>query len=266
MITHIYGTDTYRVKEYLKEHAAGAIIGEDGLKMQGLFDQAPVILYDPPAKTRIPEDLEVFIVSEKPVKRTGGSASPGGGKLKAKNAVELNILKGAEIISWIKSEAKRQGFAIDAEAVKLLAQNYRDTWQTKLTLDMLCNYAADATIRARDVTILAPTVSEEKIFDLTDAIAGRQKGQAVVLLSRQLEQGSDPYYLFSMIVGQFRNMIAPKRAGVHPYASGKAAGFAKRFQPGELPIFYRRLSALEHGVKGGEYDITDGLYKFIFSL
>ncbi len=253
MITNVYGTDTYRIKEYLHEHAAGAIIGEEGLKTQGLFDQAPVILYDPPAKLKIPEDLDVFVVTEKKPKTK-------------ENLVELNLLKGPEVASWIKNEAKRQGFAIDADAVSLLAKQYRDTWQIKLTLDMLCNYAVDATIRARDVTTLAPTVSEEKIFDLTDAIAGRQKGQAVVLLSRQLEQGSDPYYLFSMIVGQFRNMIAPKRAGVHPYAAGKAAGFAKRFQPGELPTFYRRLSALEHSVKEGEYDITDGLYKFIFSL
>lgn len=254
MITYLYGTDGYRIKEYLAEHAAGAIVGEEGLKMQGLFDQAPVILYDPPAKLKIPDDLEVFVVTEKKPKTK-------------KDLVELNPLKGPEIASWIKDEAKRQGFVIDADAVNLLAQNYYDTWQTKLELDLLCSYAYETKhITAKMVMLLLPKEALSSIFGMTDAIAAKRKSDAVLLLTEQLEGGIDPYYLFSMIVGQFRNMIAPKRAGVHPYAASRAAGFAKRFAADELKTMYRRLAALEHSVKGGKYDITDGLYQFIFSL
>ena len=50
------------------------------------------------------------------------------------------------------------------------------------------------------------------------------------------------------------------------FAAQKAAGFAKRFQPGELVVLYRRLFDLERSVKTGECDMEDGLYRFVFSL
>lgn len=262
MITYLVGTDTYRIKQYLAQHAPNAIVGEDGLKMQGLFDQAPVILYNPPAGLKIPENVEVFIVLEKKPKNK-------------KNVLEFNLFKGAEIASWIKEEAKRQGFSIDGEAVQMLAQQYRDTWQTRLALDMLCGYAhGDGRIMGDMVKTLLPDGALPSIFGMTDAIAAKRKGDAVVRLAEQLDRGVDPYYLFSMIVGQFRNMLrataapaeALAKAGIHPYAASKAVTAAKRFAPGELAMLYRRLANLEYSVKTGEYDITDGLYQFIFSL
>src|SRR3989344_1661284 len=155
MITYVVGNDQYRIREYLREHAPNAIIGEDGLKMQGLFDQAPVILYYPPADLKISEDIVVFIVSEKKSK-------------KAKNSIEFNILKGAEIARWIKEEVARQGFAINPDALAFLASRYRDTWQTKLDLDTICSYVHEKkTISVDDVYAVVTDVSEEKIFDLT---------------------------------------------------------------------------------------------------
>lgn len=261
MTTYLYGTDSYRIKQYLAEYAPNAIVGEEGLKMRGLFDQAPVVLHDPPADLKIPEDLTVFVVSEKKPRLTGGQAK---GK---KNLVELNLLKGAEIASWIREEAKRQECTIDGDALQMFAQQYRDTWQTKLALDMLCNYAqGDGRITGEMVRTLVPNGTLPSIFGMTDAIAAKRKGDAVVLLAQQLERGVDPYYLFSMVVGQFRNMLAPKRPGVHPYAASRATTAAKRFAPGELAMLYRRLANLECSVKTGEYDIVDGLYQFVFSL
>lgn len=251
MITYLYGTDRYRIREYLHEHARDAIVGEEGLKYQGLFDQRPVILYDPPKDLKIPDDVEVFVVSEKKIKK----------------GLEFKPLQGNEIRGWIQDEVKKQGYSIAPDALALLAERYVDSWQTKLELEKLCNYAYEKKkITAADLDAISYVATKENIFQLTDAIANRQKGDAVLLLDRQLASGADPYYLFSMIVFQFRNMLAPKCSGVHPYAASKAQAAAKRFEPAVLTGLYRSLHQLEIDAKTGQRDITDGLYQFVFSL
>lgn len=252
MVTYLYGTDTYRIREYLREHAPNAQVGEEVLKYRGLFGETtPVVLYDPPKDLKIPDDVAVFIVSEKKIKK----------------GIEFSPLKGTEIAQWIEAEVKKEGYAIAKDALALLARQYRDTWQMKLELDKLCNYAHVAkNITADDVRTITSIAVQENIFQLTDALANRQKGTATALLARQLDTGADPYYLFSMIVYQFRNMLTPDRAGVHPFAASKARQAARGFLPAKLIAHYRALHQLELDAKNGIREITDGLYQFIFSL
>ncbi|MEK7615909.1 MAG: hypothetical protein AAB420_01740 [Patescibacteria group bacterium] len=251
MITYLYGFDKYRIKQYLQEHAAGAMVGEEALKTKGLFDQAPVILYDPPKSLNIPDDVEVFVVSEKKIKK----------------GVEFKPLQGDEIRQWIQGELKKEGFAIASDALALLAVRYVDSWQTKLELEKLCNYAQEKKrIEKRDLDAVSNVTIEENIFKLTDAIANKHKGEALLLLDRQLANGADPYYLFSMVVFQFRNMLAPGRTGVHPYVASKARMASQRFDDGKLKKLYQNLHQLELDAKKGEHDMEQGLYQFVFSL
>lgn len=250
MITYLYGTDRFRIKEYLREHAAGAMVGEEALKMQGLFGQSPVILYDPSKDLEIPEDLEVFVVSEKKIKK----------------GLEFKPLQGVEIRQWIQEEVKKAGFTIAPDALALLAGQYKDTWQTKLELDKTLNYTQTKNITKQDLEAVSTASVEQNIFQLTDAIANRQKRDAFLLLTRQLASGADPYYLFSMVVYQFRNMLAPGRPGVHPYAAQKARLAAQRFDSARLKAMYRNLHQLEIDAKNGEQDMAEGLYRLVFSL
>ena len=193
----------------------------------------------------------MFVVSEKKIKK----------------GLEFKPLQGSEITAWINTELKKENFAIAPDALALLVRMYRDTWYMKLELDKLCSYAYDKkNITATDVSTVTSAKIEQNIFQLTDAIANRHKRDAVALLDRQLAGGADPYYLFSMIVFQFRNMLTPNRPGVHPFAAQKARLAAKRYEDGQLPVLYRDLHQLELDAKNGMRDITDGLYQFIFSL
>ena len=251
MITYLYGADKYRIKEYLCEHASGAMVGKDALKTVGLFNQAPVILYDIPNDLKIPEDVEVFIVSEKKIKK----------------GIEFKLLKGTEIREWMLSELRKQGFAIAPDAIALLEKRYIDTWQTKLQLDKLCNYAyKKRVITLSDMDAVSDVAIEENIFRLTDAIANKNKRDAILLLDGQLASGADPYYLFSMVVFQFRNMLAPGRLGLHPYAAQKARTAAGKFDAGKLKKLYESLHQLEIDVKKGIRNMEEGLYQFIFSV
>jgi DNA polymerase III delta subunit len=257
MITHLYGTDTYRIKEYLREHALNAAVGEEALSARGLFDQAPVILYDPPADLKIPDEagLEVFVVTEKKPK-------------KAKNIIEFQPLKESELRQWLAAEAKKLGFTIAPDALSLLVEQSKDSWHAKLELEKVCNYleGKSTTITVSDLSNVMSIASPETIFQFTDALARKERGTALSLLAKFLERGMDPYYLFSMIVMQFRNILAPGRPGVHPYAAQKARQAAKNFNETTLKNLYQSLFILERDAKQGTRDITEGLYEFVFSL
>ena len=258
MITYIYGTDRYRIREYLREHAPNAGIGPDALKYQSLFDDTrSVIIHDPAEDLEIPTDknLNVFVVYPSDKK----------GK-KKKDAIVIDNLGGAELKAWIAAQAKKNGFTIASDAAALIAERSTDTWQAKLELEKACNYVRGPSITAQDVEAVTSASPLLNIFQFTDALGSSDKRQAYLLLSHQLREGTDPYYLFSMIVFQFRNIVAPKRSGVHPYAAQKAAAQAKRFEPSKLKNIYRSLHQLEIDNKTGKRDMEDGLYSFVFSL
>ncbi len=258
MITYIYGSDRYRIREYLREHAPHASVGPEGLKYQSLFDDTrSVIIYHPDEDLDIPNEksLQVFVVYP-PDKK---------GK-KKKDAVVIDNLEGTELKSWIIAEAKKLGTSIAPEAAALIAAQSTDTWQAKLELEKITNYAGTKEITLREVKEISTAAPLLNIFQFTDALGNQDKRQAYTLLAEQLEEGTDPFYLFSMIVFQFRNMLAPKRTGVHPFAAQKAAGHARHFDPNKLKTLYRSLAALEVDAKTGNRDMVDGLYQFVFSL
>ena len=126
--------------------------------------------------------------------------------------------------------------------------------------------------------MLIPTTSLQTIFAFTDALAHKRKADAVLMLHDPLSQGSDPYYLFSMMVYQFRNLIRiksigygtpatlAKATGIHPYAAQKAQQQAQQFSAEELKSLYQSLHGIEQDAKQGVVDIEDSLYRFVFSL
>lgn len=143
--------------------------------------------------------------------------------------------------------------------------------QIKLELDKIASYKyLDGTpISVQDIQIICPVDTAQNIFAITDALANREKRSAFATLYQHLQDGVDPYYIFSMVVYQFRNVIKVKSgstAGMHPFVARKTQTQAQRFSLDELKRIYRDLHQLEQDAKQGERDMADGLYEFAFSL
>jgi DNA polymerase-3 subunit delta len=118
------------------------------------------------------------------------------------------------------------------------------------------------------------------IFEIVDAIADKNQRKALRTLYGHLENGVDPYYIFSMIVYQFRNLLKVKalaknalayagiikKAGLHPYVVKKTFEQCKKFDLEELKRLFNQLARLDIETKTGKIDMAEGLYQFVFSL
>jgi len=135
-------------------------------------------------------------------------------------------------------------------------------------------------INVEDVELMVGPNISSNIFEIIDAIAEKNQRRALKTLYSNLENGVDPYYIFSMIVYQFRNLLKVKelvknalpytsivkKTGLHPYVVKKTFEQCKRFDLEELKRLFNQLARLDIETKSGKIDMTEGLYGFVFSL
>ena len=176
---------------------------------------------------------------------------------------EFPLLEGTALDRWIKERALRHGATITQEAVNLLIASVGpNTWQLANELVKLQNYAGSA-ITADTVRELVTARGNDDIFQLVDALGLRQKGRAELLLEQYLQKGTDPLYLLSMIVRQFRLILRAKELstqvqnsyavaqglGLHPFVARKVVEQMRRFSTAELYAIYGHLLAIDRWLK-----------------
>ena len=105
------------------------------------------------------------------------------------------------------------------------------------------------------------------------AIGSRHGRSAARLLQHKLDDGTDPFYLFAMIVRQFRLLIQVKElaeAGLNPqriaqtikihnFVAGKLFQQSHNFSLEQLESIYAHLLEIDVGVKTGKTDMVTAL-------
>lgn len=185
--------------------------------------------------------------------------------------------------NWVIKIVRELDGQIEVDALKKLIYYIgNDTWRLNCELNKLVNYkfkCQDKNIKLEDVNLLVTAKTELKIFDAIDAIGNKNKPKSFLLLSKHIESGEDPNYIFSMIVYQFRNLIKIKslamghlqpseisqRAGLHPFVVGKAIEQAKKFDMRELKDKFTELAEADIRFKSGIMDMEDFIFKFAIS-
>lgn len=203
----------------------------------------------------------------------------------AKNGYEKSFIRpqGPQVERWILKQVEDQHGQITPEAAQTLAVNVgNDLDILNNELDKLLAYTGygEASIESGDVAILSPYVAEANIFDLVDALGNRNAKRASLLLQLKLNEGSDPFYLFSMFVRQFRLLIQVKELadegyrpqGIaremkqHPFVVGKLFQQARGFSLQELEAIYRHLLDIDIAAKTGQADMGTSLDLLIANL
>ncbi len=114
-----------------------------------------------------------------------------------------------------------------------------------------------------DVRKLSAQVQEARIFDLTDALAQRNRKQALDLLHDLLADGEPPLRLISTITSQVRSLLLVKElaadgmraqqiaseTGIAPFVAEKALRQIGKFQMAQLEGAYRQLLATDAALK-----------------
>lgn len=204
-------------------------------------------------------------------------------------------LDAREIGKWADNEIEKTGMRIEPDALKKLVGFVSGaqargaiadpvlTWRLKQEIDKLADYKSadkNKVIKVSDVEALVMPNIDLNIFDVVDAFATRNKPKALIALYGHLESGADPYYIFSMLVYQFRNLLRVKslaknavpyanivkKTGLNPFVARKTYEQCKKFDLDELKQLFSKLAQTEMDAKNGKTDMPDGLYKFIFSL
>lgn len=190
--------------------------------------------------------------------------------------------EGAGLERWIRQKVEGENGRISPQAAHMLATNVGNNLTTlNNEIEKLLLYKGTETmIEAADVTLLSPYAAESTIFDLVDALGNRNAKKASVLLQEKINSGTDPFYLFSMFIRQFRLLIqtrelmdeglrAPaisKRMKQHSFVVGKLYQQARGFHLKQLEQIYRHLLEIDVGVKTGKADMLTSLNLLVASL
>lgn len=96
---------------------------------------------------------------------------------------------------------------IDKKAIQRLGILFvGNLWLLDREIEKLINYKNGDKITENDVDKMCEGGTSVKIFDLVDALGGRNKKRAFELLDSLLNQGEDGFYVLSMVVFQARNL------------------------------------------------------------
>jgi len=190
--------------------------------------------------------------------------------------------KGGDLERWVRTHVEARGGRIAPQAAALLATNVGGDLQALTNeIEKLVLYkGSEATIEAADVVLLSPYAAEETIFELVDALGNRQTARAAELFQEKVDEGADPFYLFSMFIRQFRLLIqarylldrGERAAGIaeqmkqRPFVADKLARQARNFTLPQLEQIYRRLLEIDVDAKTGKADLLTSLYLLVAGL
>jgi DNA polymerase III subunit delta len=190
--------------------------------------------------------------------------------------------EGAGLERWVRDHVAAKGGRMAPQAAQLLAANVgSDLDALSNEIEKLVIYkGSEDLIEVADVLLLSPYVAEANIFELVDALGGRQGPSAARLFQDKINEGVDPFYLFSMFTRQFRLLLQTKyllEAGeqpvgiagqlkVRPFVAEKLARQARGYSMEQLEQIYRRLLEVDVDAKTGRADLLTSLHLLVAGL
>jgi len=300
MIIFLYGPDTYRsqqklneiIEHYQKVHKSGLNLryfdgdSEKSLNFQDFRNEIETASMFREKKLLVLKDIfsnkdfqEEFLKQREKFVNSGNiiliyerkqadKKSPFFKFLKKNSeSQEFEPLEGPKLSSWIKKEFKQYNSKTDSEALaKLIEYVGNDLWRMSNEIRKLASYKKE--IGIKEIELLVRSKIETDIFKTIDAIAQKNKKQALILLHKHLEKGDSPLYLLSMINYQFRNLLVIKdliekhnpynlilkKSGLHPFVVKKSYYQSQKFTLQELKKIYQKIFQADLDIKTGKVE------------
>lgn len=180
---------------------------------------------------------------------------------------EFKLADARELRGWVEDKIKNQKAKIKNEAIeRLVLYIGSDLWRMSNEVEKLITFRRGKVITAGDVDLLVNSQVDLNIFKTIDALARGAKPRALELIWGYLDRGTDPSYLFSMILWQFRNLIKvssyhstgynqiARVTGLHPFVIKKSTFLARRFTEDSLKSIYGYLLDIDLAIKTGRID------------
>lgn len=190
-------------------------------------------------------------------------------------------LEGLRLAGWIRARLKEMNPAVNISRPaleNLISYTEGEMEIINNELHKLICYKNTGEITAAEVDCLVSTKASSNIFATIESAVSGHKKTAILLLHRQLQNNADPFYILSMYLYQFRNLLKvksfiheketdkysiAKKAGLHSYVVQKALAQLRYFTILQLKSAYARLGEIDLEVKSGKVDIDLALDKFL---
>ncbi len=238
MIILLYGADTFRSREKLKEvvneyqakHQSGLNLLRfnkpsmeeirQSVEMVSMFEEKKLLILENvladkkfsedffayAKKNKLKDNSEVILVFYQSDKLAISKF-----KKQLSMQQEFKQLSGWELTDWVKKRAKKHRAEINNLAVnKLIAYTGQDLWQLDNELQKLSSYKAGGLVQPEDVDKMIKAKADINIFKTLDALAAKDKKKALRLLHEHLTEGENEIYLLSMLVYQLRILLRLK--------------------------------------------------------
>lgn len=197
---------------------------------------------------------------------------------------KFDNLSGFQLEKWIEerissfdSEKK-----ISKEALlRLVAYTGGNMYFLDNEIRKLLDFSLSPQIEKQDVELMVRATLGNDIFETIEAVGKGNKKESLLMLQNHLEKGDEPFYLFSMLVYQFRNLMKiaalhrigknneyeiAKLAKLHPFVVKKSMGQIRSLPFEKLKEIYLVLGKIDFETKTGKADIRLALQKFLVEL
>ena len=301
MIIFLYGPDTHRSRQKLNEiidhykkiHKSGLNLKyfdgqnlnfedfQDEIKQTPTFKEKKLLVLknvfsNPDFKIKFLEQGKNFVKSDDIIlvhEENEISESDNFSKFLKKEgkSQEFKLLEGERLKNWIKKEFENHQVKTEPGVVEILINFIgNDLWQLSNEIKKLVSFSKKSRkVERKDVDLLVRPKIETDIFKTIDAIASKNKKQALSLLHKHLEKGDSPLYLLSMINFQFRNLLMVKtsqKPDLHPYIIKKASWQARKFSFEDLKKIYQKIFQADLGIKTGKIEPETALDMLIAEI
>ena len=121
-------------------------------------------------------------------------------------AVECVAPNEATLTAWIKKRAQAQGYRLSAEAARIMVNRVGNkVGFLACELDKALTYAGKpGDVSENDVAEVVGEIKMENAFAITEALKGKNAGEALRLLHNQLRHNEEPLKILGTIAWQFR--------------------------------------------------------------
>lgn len=222
---------------------------------------------------KTPEGVELYVIEYGvPDKRTAAYKKLSSLK-GAKEFVEISL---PVMSKMIKAKLNKSGIGISGEPLMILSEKFSSDLylaenESKKIIDY-CHANQIGEVSKEVLDSISTFSSESKVFNFIDNLSQGQTHKAFSELVRLRSNSEDDFYILSMIIFQFRNIIAYKDAKergetgglkMSPFVKGKISRIESRYTKGSLVDIYDRISNIDYESKTGTSEISLAIDLFV---
>lgn len=266
-------------------------------KQKGIFKKLLEYL----EKNKINNSADIFIFIERNIKNKGTTGLLKAGSIKdlplnleekelynflkrQKYSQEFKNYTGSELSNFIKNELDHYNLKIDNKEMQLLiAITGNNPWNVYNEIKKIAHYKfseEDKKVSQQDIEKISSEIFSENIFNFTDAISVKNTKQALKLLEEQYLAGSEPDYILTMLLRQFKILLQIRELldqnynsqkiisalKLKPFIVNKGINQAKNFESQTIKKIINKLSEIEINNRSGLTNIKANLGLIIAKL